>query len=155
MIKRIWNINSQQTPVRFDDDARLLDVLRDNLDQIGTKESCNQGECGACSVLIGSELRLACLTLAASLPDDTQILTVEGLSQVSLGHNLQQAFLQSGIIQCGYCTPGMLLAAMALLMRNPKPTRDQVLRAISGNLCRCSGYNSIVDAILSAVNRVN
>jgi len=126
--------------------ARLLDVLREDLGLTGTKEGCGEGECGACSVLIDGELVNSCLipTMQAS---GTEITTIEGVAAT----RLQDAFLQAGAAQCGICTPGMLLASWYLLQRNPHPTRGDIREALSGNLCRCTGYQKICDAVEAAV----
>ena len=127
----------------------LLDFLRMDLNLTGTKEGCGEGECGACSVILGGRLVDACLILAVEA-DGQKLQTVEGVSTKGRLHPLQKAFAVKGAAQCGYCTPGMIMAAKYLLDHNPSPTPEQVLQAISGNLCRCTGYGSIVDAILSA-----
>lgn len=127
----------------------LLDFLRMDLDLTGTKEGCGEGECGACSVVLGGRLVDSCLVFALEA-DGEEIETIEGLAQEGELHPLQKAFAQKGAAQCGYCTPGMIMAAKYLLDRNPAPTRDDVVRAITGNLCRCTGYGSIVDAVLAA-----
>ena len=127
----------------------LLDFLRMDLNLTGTKEGCGEGECGACSVILGGRLVDACLILAVEA-DGQKIETVEGVSGKGELHPLQKAFAAKGAAQCGYCTPGMIMAAKYLLDRNPTPTAEQVRQAIAGNLCRCTGYSSIVDAILSA-----
>lgn len=127
----------------------LLDFLRMDLNLTGTKEGCGEGECGACSVILGGRLVDACLILAVEA-DGQKIETVEGVSANGELHPLQKAFAAKGAAQCGYCTPGMIMAAKFLLDHNPNPTPEQVRQAISGNLCRCTGYSSIVDAILSA-----
>lgn len=127
----------------------LLDFLRMDLNLTGTKEGCGEGECGACSVILGGRLVDACLILAVEA-DGQKIQTVEGVAPKGRVHPLQKAFALKGAAQCGYCTPGMIMAAKYLLDHNPAPTPEEVRQAISGNLCRCTGYGSIVDAILSA-----
>ncbi len=126
----------------------LLEVLREDLGLTGTKHGCELGECGACTVLIDGEPALACLVLPVEV-QDREITTVEGLAGAAL-HPLQQAFMDHGALQCGYCTPGMILAAKALLDRRPRPTREEVAEALSGNLCRCTGYLRIVQAVVAA-----
>jgi len=126
----------------------LLEVLREDLGLTGTKHGCELGECGACTVLIDGEPALACLVLPVEV-QGRKILTVEGLAGAAL-HPLQQAFVDYGALQCGYCTPGMLLAAKALLDRRPRPTREEIAEALSGNLCRCTGYLRIVEAVAAA-----
>ncbi|MFH0915187.1 MAG: (2Fe-2S)-binding protein [bacterium] len=128
----------------------LLELLRDRLGLTGTKRGCSaSGNCGACTVLVDGKPTLSCLTLAWMVRD-RRILTVEGLSRQGRLHPLQQAFLDVGAVQCGFCTPGMLLSAKALLDTNLDPTRHEVAQALAGNLCRCTGYVKIVDAVLTA-----
>ena len=131
--------------------ATLLVVLRDKLGFTGTKNGCNQGSCGACTVLVDGEPRLACLTLAERCQSKS-IETIDGLERDGILHPLQQAFVEGFAAQCGFCTPGMILAAKVLIDRNPDPTRDEVIDAISGNICRCTGYQPIIDAILAAAD---
>jgi len=124
----------------------LLEVLREELGLTGTKHGCELGECGACTVLVDGRAELACLRLAASC-EGAEITTVEGLARGPELDPLQETFADTGAAQCGYCTPGMLLVAHALLERNPTPSRDEIRQAISGNLCRCTGYLRILEAI--------
>lgn len=126
----------------------LLRVLRNTLGLMGTKWGCESGECGVCSVLLDGEVVNSCLVLAIDAVN-SEITTIEGISQNGNLHPLQKAFIQHGAIQCGYCTPGMIVAAKALLDENPHPTEDEIRLALSGNLCRCTGYVKIVEAILS------
>src|SRR2546425_2931098 len=128
---------------------RLLDVLREDLRLTGTKEGCGEGECGACSVILDGEVINSCLVPVCQV-EGSAILTVEGLSRDGRLNPLQQAFLECGGAQCGICTPGMLIAARALLDDNAGPTRDEIAEAIAGNLCRCTGYVKIIDAIETA-----
>ena len=130
---------------------RLLDVLREDLRLTGTKEGCGEGECGACSVIVDGEVINSCLVPVCQVNGST-ILTVEGLARDGRLDPLQQAFLECGGAQCGICTPGMLIAARALLDENAHPTRDEIKEAIAGNLCRCTGYLKIIDAIEQAAN---
>ena len=134
------------------DNALLVDVLRDTLGLTGTKQGCDGGECGACTVLVDDKPQLACITLAASC-EGRRIETIEHLSSSGRMSRLQRAFHEKLGTQCGFCTPGMIMAAEALLASNPEPTREDVARAISGNVCRCTGYESIIDAILDAAGR--
>jgi aerobic carbon-monoxide dehydrogenase small subunit len=134
----------------------LADVLRDQLGLTGTKEGCRVGECGTCTVLVDGKPMLSCSTLAIAVRDK-DILTIEGLAATAGGvpgalHPLQQAFIDNGAIQCGFCTPGMLLMAKALLDENPRPTREEVQEGLGGNLCRCTGYVKIADAVLAAAD---
>ena len=126
----------------------LLDLLREDLNLTGTKMGCGNGECGACTVLINGKPVNACLFLAVEA-DGKEIFTIEGLADGSMLHPLQEAFIKYGAVQCGYCSPGMILSAKALLDENPRPSVEEVKKAIAGNLCRCGGYNKIVKAILS------
>ena len=127
----------------------LLEVIRDNIGLTGAKEACSTGECGACTVLLDGKPVNSCLLLAVEARGK-DVLTIEGLSQGTRLHPLQDAFIRHGAIQCGFCTPGMLLSAKALLDNNPQPNEKEVREAIAGNLCRCTGYNKIVEAILEA-----
>lgn len=131
---------------------RLLDVLRDDLRLTGTKEGCGEGECGACSVILNGDVINSCLTPICQV-HRAQVTTVEGLAQDGRLGTLQQAFLECGAAQCGICTPGMLIAAHSLLTFNACPSRDQIKEAIAGNLCRCTGYVRIIDAVERAANR--
>ena len=128
---------------------RLLDVLREDLRLTGTKEGCGEGECGACSVIVDGEVINSCLVPVCQM-QDSRMTTVEGLAKDGRLDRLQSAFLECGGAQCGICTPGMLIAARALLDANAQPTRDQIKEAIAGNLCRCTGYVKIIDAIEQA-----
>lgn len=131
----------------------LLDVLRDNLGLTGTKKACDFGNCGSCTVLMDSKPVLSCLILAIEA-QGKDILTVEGLANNGQLHPLQQAFVDHGAIQCGFCTPGMLLSAKALLDENPQPTQAEVKEALSGNLCRCTGYVKIIEAVEAAAQKM-
>jgi carbon-monoxide dehydrogenase small subunit len=127
----------------------LLDVLRNKLDMTGTKECCNEGDCGACTVIMSGRAVNACLVLAVEA-EGVEILTVEGLSDGHHLHPLQEAFIQYGGFQCGFCTPGMLMSAKALLDENPHPTDDEIKNGVSGNMCRCTGYVKVIQAIREA-----
>ena len=129
--------------------ATLLNVLRDKLGDTSPKGGCHQGTCGACSVIIDGELRLSCLTLAETC-NGADIRTTAGLSDGGVMHPLQVAFVDAFASQCGFCTPGMLMAAKALLDQNRNPSRDDVIEALSGNICRCTGYEPIIQAVLTA-----
>jgi carbon-monoxide dehydrogenase small subunit len=130
--------------------SRLLDVLREDLRLTGVKEGCGEGECGACSVLIDGELTNSCLVPLLQVEGST-ITTIEGLAENEKLHTMQQAFLDHGGAQCGICTPGMILAAISLLDAHPNPTLDQIKEGLAGNLCRCTGYMRIFEAVTQAV----
>ncbi len=127
----------------------LLDTLRDELRLTGTKKGCDEGDCGACTVLLNGKPVTSCLVLAHSA-HDSQVTTVEGLGSRDALHPVQQAFADHGGLQCGFCTPGLIVAAVGLLDQNPDPTEEEVKYAIGGNLCRCTGYSKVVEAILAA-----
>lgn len=127
----------------------LLEFLRDDLNLTGTKEGCNEGECGACMVLVGGRAMNSCMVLAVEA-DGRDVTTIEGLADGGALHPLQRAFLAHSAVQCGFCTPGMIVTAFALLKENPNPTEADVRRALSGCLCRCTGYRQIIDAVLDA-----
>lgn len=141
-------INGKEYKVNVAPTDSLLFVLRDVLHLTGTKYGCGEGECGACSVIIDGVLVNSCLVLAHQVQEQ-DILTIEGYENDELLKKLQNAFIEKGAVQCGYCTPGMIMAGRALLAKNPKPDKDEIREAISGNLCRCTGYVKIVDAIAS------
>ena len=132
---------------------RVVDLLREDLNLTGTKEGCGEGECGACTILVDGESRLSCLMLAPQL-EGRRITTVEGLASGEKLHPVQEAFVEFGAVQCGFCTPGMVLAGVDLLQRNPNPSRAEIREGISGNLCRCTGYQKIVDAVEAAARKM-
>ena len=139
--------------LRFDVPAhrRLIDLLRQDLEMTGTHEGCGEGDCGACTVIVDGRAVNSCLMLAVEA-DGCDVQTIEGLAQGGELHPIQEAFIREGAIQCGFCTPGMVMAAKALLDRNPDPTEEEVRTALQGNLCRCTGYEKIVKAVLSATS---
>ena len=153
-MKRIitLNVNGEEFELLTEVHRTLLEVLRENLGLTGTKRGCDLGTCGACTVLIEGKAYLSCLTLAADV-QGKKIVTIEGLAQDGEPHPLQKAFVQKGGIQCGFCTPGMILTAKAFLDENPNPSEEEVKQAISGNICRCTGYVKIVEAILSVTHK--
>ncbi len=144
-----FRLNGETLTLLVDPSESALMALRDRLGRIGTKEGCGIGECGACTILIDGKAVNSCLTLSAQL-DGREVITVEGLSGSRSGQALQKAFADTGAVQCGFCTPGMLLSSYAIITSNPRPSRDQIVEAISGNLCRCTGYVQIIEAIESA-----
>jgi carbon-monoxide dehydrogenase small subunit len=145
----VLHINGRAWPVAIEPHELLLDVLRDRLGLTGTKKGCGTGECGACTVLIDGAPANACLVLAARA-EDIEITTVEGLGDRGRLHPLQQAFIDTAAVQCGFCAPGLLLSAAALLQQSFAPTDFEIRQAIAGNLCRCSGYVKIVQAVREA-----
>jgi len=136
-------------PVSPRSSRRRSRSLREDLGLTGTKEGCGEGECGACAVIVDGKLRLSCLTTAIQV-DGKEVLTVEGLARKGKLHPIQEALVETAGLQCGFCTPGFVMAAYALLLENPRPTREEVRAWLSGNLCRCTGYEKIVDAVLLA-----
>jgi aerobic carbon-monoxide dehydrogenase small subunit len=150
-MKITFRINGTEREVEAPPMRRALDVLREQLRHTGTKEGCGEGECGACSILVDGEVVNSCLIPVCQL-QNVSIITVEGLARDGRLDPIQKAFLETGGAQCGICTPGMLMAARALLDLNPRPTRDDIKEAIGGNLCRCTGYVKIIDAIEQAAN---
>ncbi|HEX9075035.1 MAG TPA: (2Fe-2S)-binding protein [Anaerolineae bacterium] len=141
------NVNGDTYQVDIDPRRTLLDVLRDNLELHGTHLGCDSGDCGACTVLFDGEPVPSCLLLAVDA-DGHEIVTVEGLVQNGEPHPIQKSIVEHGGVQCGYCTPGIVISSVALLQHNPHPTEEQVREAIAGNLCRCTGYQKIVEAVL-------
>ncbi|PWL43667.1 MAG: (2Fe-2S)-binding protein [Clostridiaceae bacterium] len=142
-------VNEKPVVMEVAPDRRLLDILREDMHLTGTKEGCAEGECGACTVLLDGEAVHACLTVAAQL-NGHHVTTIEGLAELGMLNVLQQAFVEEIAIQCGYCTPGMIMSATALLMKDPHPTDEEIRVALSGNICRCSGYVQIVRAVKRA-----
>jgi aerobic carbon-monoxide dehydrogenase small subunit len=142
-------INQKRFDLKVDDRRTLLEVLREDLGLTGTKEGCGTGDCGACTVVIDDQPVLSCLTLAIDC-EGKAITTIEGLARDGQLHPLQKAFAEMGAVQCGFCTPGMIMAGYALLKQNSKPSEQEVKEAIAGNLCRCTGYVKIIEAILHA-----
>jgi len=142
-------VNGRETVIDVPPDRRVVEILREDLGLIGVKECCGTGECGACTILVDGESKLSCLMLAAQL-EGVQVTTIEGFALKQKLHPLQAAFVEHGAVQCGYCTPGMVLAAADLLTRNPRPDRLRIREGLSGNICRCTGYQKIVDAVEAA-----
>ncbi|KPP87978.1 MAG: carbon-monoxide dehydrogenase small subunit [Rhodobacteraceae bacterium HLUCCO07] len=140
-------INGDETEYLCEADETLLDVLRDHLDMTGSKEGCGTGDCGACSVVVDGRLVCSCLMLAAEA-EGRAIETIEGMGQGDQLHPLQQKFLEHAALQCGICTPGILVAAKNLLERNPNPSEEEVRYWLAGNLCRCTGYDKIIRAVM-------
>jgi carbon-monoxide dehydrogenase small subunit len=149
-VEMTFRVNGEETRVSFDSRKTLLEVLREDLGLTGTKHGCELGECGACAVLLDGEPLLSCLTLAVECAGQ-EITTVEGLAVDAKLHPLQEAFADLGGSQCGYCTPGILVTAKALLDRVPEPDREQIREALSGCLCRCTGYQQIFESVEQAI----
>ncbi len=146
-------VNGERAEILFAPYKTLLEVLREDLNLTGTKHGCELGECGACAVLVDGEPKLSCLVLALEC-QGRRVDTVEGLADGAKLHPLQAAFADLGAAQCGYCTPGILMTAKALLEKEPQPSRERIKEAISGNLCRCTGYHQIFEAIEDAAKRM-
>ena len=147
-----FTVNDEPAEVLVDDYKTLLEVLREDLGLTGTKHGCELGECGACAVVVDGEPLLSCLLLAVE-STGRRVTTVEGLASVGHLHPLQECFADLGAAQCGYCTPGMLMTAKALLDKEPHPSRERISEALSGNLCRCTGYRQIIEAVEAAAER--
>ena len=141
-----FELNGKVIKIEKDASARLLDVLRNDFNLMGIKEGCGEGECGACAVIINGRLINSCLVAVGSL-NGAKVMTIEGYRETKRYKILEKTFADAGAVQCGFCTPGMIMAAEALLSANPNPTVEDIREAISGNLCRCTGYNMIIEAI--------
>ncbi len=148
-----FELNGEQVRVEVEDNATLLEVLRERLGLTGTKRGCDTGDCGACTVILDGRAVNSCLVLAAEV-DGCSVVTIEGLSADGRLHPVQQAFIEAGAMQCGYCTPGMIMSAKALLDHNPQPSERDIRKALAGNLCRCTGYVKIIEAVKRAADRI-
>lgn len=144
-------VNGQTVSAEVDGSTRLLDFVRNELDLTGTKEGCSVGECGACTVILNGDAVCSCLVLAAQC-DGATVSTVEGLNQDDTGRKLQESFVEHGGVQCGFCTPGVLMSTKALLDKNAKPSEQEVLDALEGNMCRCTGYQPILNSVKAVIN---
>jgi carbon-monoxide dehydrogenase small subunit len=155
MKKQVANfiVNGQAYELLIEPRTTLLELLRNEIGLTGTKYGCGTADCGACTVLVDGKPMLSCSTLAITVRDK-EILTIEGVAQGIVLHPIQQAFVDYGAVQCGFCTPGMILTSKALLDENPSPTREEVKEALGGNLCRCTGYIKIIDAVLHAAETI-
>jgi len=149
MMNVTFVLNGHETSVEVPDHELLIETLRDRLGLSGTKPGCLEGECGACTVLMDGKNVLSCLKLTADA-EGSAITTIEGMAEDGALHPIQQAFIDHGAVQCGYCTPGMVLASKALLDERPQPTEEEIKRGLDGNLCRCTGYVKIIDAVRAA-----
>ncbi len=141
-----FTLNGQAITCEAEADRRVVDLLREDLGLTGTKEGCGAGECGACSILVDGEHKLSCLMIAAQL-EGRDIVTIEGMAGKDGLHPIQESFIRHGAVQCGFCTPGMVIAAEATLRRAPNASREAIREGLAGNLCRCTGYQKIVDAV--------
>lgn len=146
MISIQFIVNGKEHILNIEEDKRLIDVLREDLGLIGVKEGCSEGECGACTVIMDGETVNSCLVMAFQA-NGRKIITIEGLEKNGMLDPIQKAFIDVGAVQCGYCTPGMILSVKALLNKKKNPTQEEIKEGISGNLCRCTGYNKIVEAV--------
>lgn len=153
MSKITLKVNGQTVSGDVDGNTRLLDFVRDSLELTGTKEGCAVGECGACTVVMNGNAVCSCLVLAAQC-DNANVTTVEGLALDNVGKKLQESFVENGGVQCGFCTPGVLMSAKALLDKNAKPSEQEVLDALEGNICRCTGYQPILQSLRSVINNL-
>jgi len=151
--KVLLRVNGEDHEILIKSNRTLIDVLRQDLHLTGAKEACGMGACGACTVLVSGKPVHSCITLVEEV-EGKEVETIEGLAQGGELHPLQKAFMDYHAFQCGFCTPGMIMTAKALLNRNPQPTAEEVKNAISGNLCRCTGYANIIEAILSAAREI-
>ena len=147
-VRIIFSVNGEEHDLYVPPSMTLLDVLRNEIGLTGTKEGCGTGDCGACTVLVDGEARNSCLILAPDA-NGTEVITIEGLEKGGKLHPMQRSFVDHGAIQCGFCSPGMIMTAVDLLSRNPSPTEQEIVEAISGNLCRCTGYAKIIEAIMA------
>ncbi|MFZ5754885.1 MAG: (2Fe-2S)-binding protein [Bacillota bacterium] len=147
-----FTINGEVREMEVKSNQRLLDLIRNDLDLTGTKEGCAGGECGACTVLVDGKAINSCLMLAVEA-DGKEILTIEGLAEGMVLDPIQESFVEHGALQCGFCIPGMIMSAKALLKKNPHPSEMEIREAISGNLCRCTGYEKIIEAILNVTQK--
>ena len=145
-------LNGKSMELKVPPGRRVLDLLREDLRLTGAKEGCGTGQCGACAILVDDIPRSSCLMLAAQL-EGRSVTTIEGLAGETRLHHVQEAFVKEGAVQCGFCTPGMILVSAALLRRNPRPSRQEIREALTGNLCRCTGYQKIIDAVEAAAGR--
>lgn len=153
-IKVSINVNGVNYSKDIDPSLRLIDFLRDELKLKGTKEGCGEGECGACTVILNGKTINSCLMLASSA-DGKNVVTIEGVADKDKLHPIQEAFMEVGAVQCGYCTPGMILSTKALLDKNPNAKEEDIKVALSGNLCRCTGYKKIIQAVMLAEDKLN
>lgn len=150
-MRLITEINGKSVNTDIPAEMRLIDFLREEMKLTGTKEGCGEGECGACTIIVDGEAVNSCMMLAHQIRNK-KVFTIESLSEDGELSRLQDAFVEKGAVQCGFCTPGMLMSSKALLMREPNPSDDDIRKALEGNLCRCTGYNKIIEAVHAAAN---
>lgn len=148
-----FKVNGEKRKAEVTPSMRLLDLLRDDLGLTGAKEGCGQGECGACSVIMDGQLVTSCLILAPQA-DGSEIITIEGVKKGNDLHLIQKSYIEAGAVQCGFCTPGMIMATKDLLDKNPDPTDKEIKRGLSGNICRCTGYAKIFDAVRISADKL-
>jgi len=154
MINLNFTVNNKRVELKVPGAKRLLDILREDLGLLSVKEGCSKGECGACSVIFNGKVVNSCMVLACQV-EGSEVTTLEGLSKDGKPDPLQEAFIEAGAVQCGFCTPGFIVAGRALLNKNPHPTVEEIKDGLSGNLCRCTGYQKIVTAVQIAIKREN
>ncbi|NLA71273.1 MAG: (2Fe-2S)-binding protein [Clostridiaceae bacterium] len=152
-INLTFTLNGKPYDIEANPGARMIDVIRDDLGLTGTKEGCSVGECGACTVILNGDAVASCMVLAGSM-QGADILTIEAMSELKLGNLLQESFVEEDAVQCGFCTPGFIMSAYALLKKNPDATRQEIREGVAGNLCRCTGYIQIVNAIENAAHHM-
>lgn len=149
-----FNLNHEDVCVEVNPNKRLLDMLREDFGLTGVKEGCGEGECGACTVILNGEAVTSCTVLAPQV-DGSSVITIEGISKEGEMDEIQEAFIKNGAVQCGFCTPGMVLSVKSLLLKNTNPNEEEIKTAIEGNLCRCTGYKKIIDATKEVVANSN
>ncbi|GAA0182468.1 (2Fe-2S)-binding protein [Clostridium sediminicola] len=154
MNKYSFKVNGKNITVESSDTTTLLEILREDLGLIGTKEGCGKGECGACTVLLNGKAVNSCIILVPQV-EGQEVITIEGLNDDLESKHIQEAFIDEGAVQCGFCTPGMVVSSKALLMKNDNPSKEEIREGLSGNLCRCTGYTKIIDAVEEAARRIN
>ncbi|HCZ07005.1 MAG: aerobic carbon-monoxide dehydrogenase small subunit [Thermotogota bacterium] len=147
-----FTLNGERLEMDVREDQRVLDLLREELGLTGTKEGCGEGECGACTIIVDGRAVNSCLMLAPEL-DGRDVITIEGLSKDDEPDPIQKAFVDAGAVQCGFCTPGFVMSTKALLMKNPRPSREEIYKALEGNLCRCTGYVKILEAVENLITK--
>jgi len=147
-------LNGKNVSYELESDKRLLDFIRDDLKLTGTKEGCGEGECGACTIIVNNKAVNSCLMFTSEI-NGTNVLTIEGLEKNGEIDIIQKAFIDKGAVQCGFCTPGFIMSIKALLIKNPNPKEKEIMEAIEGNLCRCTGYYKILDAVKEVIKKTN